>query len=148
VHEIDWAVIGPPALSEKLGLGEACMYGTIALSAMQELEKVIARHAPTRFPNRLDEEGRPIYELEVLEAEINSLEDQISARLASAEECDEWATALAAQRAARKEENEFIFNATFLHPVRYLDYRGRLKAQLAKQRVEYLESLLAELIHA
>jgi hypothetical protein len=144
VHEIDWRVLGPPTLEDKLSLEQALDYGYSAGAAMRALEAHITAHAPQRFPNKLDDEGNPASKVRVLQDEIARLEIEIREKLKEAGDVEQWDRAVASSRENLEQELEFIFHSPFLKPNRYIDERENTRVRLYHGRLAYLEGLLSD----
>lgn len=144
VHEIDLSTVGSYALRSLWTAEEALSMGQTTVAAMKAIEVEIAKHAPSNFPNLLD--GKD--ELEKLGEQVRELEDALTHYFESNEEggLAEWLEALAASRKSAEHENEFLFQADFLRPIRHLNASRAVRMRYLKARLEYLHVLKEESI--
>ena len=147
VHEIDNRVIGPYTLRDNWDIDTARKFGKATRLVMGELERLITLNSPEQFPNRLDLDGNPVDQLQLLQTQINLAEDQLGQaikREGNSEANDAWQRSLEAYKVAQAAEHRFIECSEFLAPMRYFDPRAELQQMLLGLRLKYLKAVLAE----
>ena len=147
VHEIDVSVVGPYTLRDYWHPEYAAQYGKAVIDAIKLIEAKITQHSPLDFPNRLDSYGHTEDELEKLESAISSAEADLTKILQLDDNKEfraSWERTLEASRASQNLELGFIEDASFLRPVRHLDFRRSFQIEYLKARLAYLLSLKAE----
>jgi hypothetical protein len=132
VHEIGIEISGSYMMRDTLGASQALEWCRFAIGCVEDIEAKITAHAPTHFPNCLDERGYARSDVEALGNVIKALEDEISSLFESKDRGqDHWLKALPLSRDAAVAESamcgelytRFFENAT---PVRMSLCRGRL----------------------
>lgn len=149
VHEIGLQTIGHRNIRDSTTFDEAFELGHRLLSMIKNFENALTKTAPIEFPNKLDDDGLCIDEVENLVALIKSLEEKIETAVAS--DADgiisliDWQSETANSRKNLSEELKFIDRINF--PGRhYYDTRPFIKGILLKQRLKYLRLLSEELL--
>lgn len=132
VHEIGIEISGSYVMRDTLGPRQALEWCRFAIGCVEDIEAKITAHAPTDFPNCLDEGGHARSDVEALGTVIKALEDEVSDLFENKDRGQEhWLRALPLSREAAIAESEmcgelytrFFENAT---PVRMSLRRGRL----------------------
>lgn len=132
VHEIGIEISGSYVMRDTLSPGQALEWCRFAIGCIEDIESQITTHAPTNFPNCLDERGYAKSDVEALDEVIMMLEEEISRLFEQKDRGREhWLKALPRSRSAIEAESEmcgelytrFFENAT---PVRLALRRGRL----------------------
>lgn len=132
VHEIGIEISGSYLMRDALGPSQALEWCRFAISCVEDIESMITAHAPSHFPNCLDERGYAKSDVEALDTVIKNLEEEISTLFENKDRGRGlWLKSLPKSRAAIELENEmcgelytrFFENAT---PVRLSLRRGRL----------------------
>jgi hypothetical protein len=78
VHEIGIEISGSYVMRDTLSPGQALEWCRFAIGCIEDIESQITTHAPTNFPNCLDERGYAKSDVEALDEVIMMLEEEIS----------------------------------------------------------------------
>lgn len=148
VHEIGMEHVGPYAARDGLSLKDACEKGANVIQTIKLVETHIAKQAPNDFPHLLDENGVPSHEFDKLLSAIRALETEIAERLIT--EADEsegnlWNSAVEAWKDSEEKQFEFLSSATFLRPIRHIQFDRPIKLGMLKSRLEFLQLVRADL---
>ena len=140
--------VGPYAARDGLSLKDACEKGANVIQTLKLVETHIAKQAPNDFPHLLDENGVPSHEFDKLLSAIRALETEIAERLIT--EADEsegnlWNSAVEAWKDSEEKQFEFLSSATFLRPIRHIQFDRPIKLGMLKSRLEFLQLVRADL---
>jgi hypothetical protein len=137
VHEINRSHTGHPIIRDGWTCEQAQGFGKFVLSLMSDIEGLIARNAPTNFPNRLVW-GSEAESLEtVLDREIEALEIELASKI------EGFSDACILALNARKEEEQLLQEC--LPHLRWYDTRAAPRCALRRGRLAYLQTLKEEL---
>lgn len=146
VHEIGQNVLAHPYIRGMWSLDDALGFGGAVVACMRAVEKRITSDAPKDFPNRIGDDGFEENEIEKLLAKIADVEKEILEMVAAQnEDVETWKATISASRAAVAAELKCIEDTVLFVPVRYFDFRPRVKESLLGARLNYLLVLKAEL---
>jgi hypothetical protein len=80
VHEISHEQIGHRNHRDPTRIEDAVRQGRLVQACMREVESIITTHAPADFPNLLQPDGNPVFEVGRLQGEIEAAEGRLNAR--------------------------------------------------------------------
>jgi hypothetical protein len=147
VHEIDFSIIGRYG---RWDLGDAQRHGEAIEICITMIESHITNCAPRTFPNRLNAEGYPEDELQILTEEILALEEAITPMITalgnkSRQSPFRWDEALQTSRHSQEVNLQYLDESLSLQPVRHVDYRRDMQIEFLRSRLAFLTILKSTL---
>lgn len=138
VHEIGLDVRGSYSMRDGLTAGTASDWCQFAIRCVRELEAPITAHAPSHFPNCIDEYGHARNDLEGLDAFIAATEADLTRAFESKDRgLAGWHKALPLSRVALATESEMCGDLY----TRLFENAAPARTALRSARISYLQAL-------
>lgn len=155
VHEISLANIGGITVKDGLSLEDAGNFAKLTRKAMMCFESWLFENAPTGFPNKIDHNGNPTYNLEEYDRRIEELERQILQKYEkffgdSLYEDDQKQEEIMRFKSSALKFKEYadasdeMCRETELIPRRYNMMNTIFGSDIRMERIRYLERFLGE----
>jgi hypothetical protein len=148
VHEIDVGHVGGYTLRTRWSFDEARAYGELVRELIRGIEAEVTRCAPSNFPNLLDENSNAVNPDDIVMAETEKLEQELSEHFEKigGDTLERWKISRSTFAGFLSSEQQLLEDREAVPSFRYFKPRLLLAQRLAAHRLEYLRLLKQEVI--
>jgi hypothetical protein len=148
VHEIDVGHVGGYTLRTRWSFDEARAYGELVRQLIRGIEAEFTKCAPSNFPNLLDEDFNAVNQNDIVMAETEKLEQELSEHFEKigGDTLERWRISRSTYVGFLSSEMQLLDDREAVPSFRYFKPRLLLAQRLAAHRLEYLRLLKQEVI--
>jgi hypothetical protein len=148
VHEIDIGHVGGYTLRTRWSFDDARAYGELIRELIRGIELELTKCAPANFPNLLDKNFAPVNPEDIVKAETEKIEQELSAHFQKigGDTEERWRISRSIYASFLSSELDFLEDRDAVPSFRYFKPRLLLAQRLATQRLDYLRLLKQEAI--
>ena len=148
VHEIDVGHVGGYTLRTRWSFHESRAYGELVRELIRGIEAEATKCAPANFPNPLDENFHAVNPNDIVKAETEKLEQELSEHFekVGGDTWERWRISRSTYTGFLFSELQLLEDCEAVPSFRYFKPRLLLAQHLAAHRLEYLRLLKQEVI--